>query len=371
MLKSRGFWIGIAVSALFIALFARSTDFAEVREAFEEANYALALASLPVYFLGLWMRTIRWQYLLRPVKVVPARRLYPVVIIGLMANNLIPARVGELVRAYVLGQRERISKTASLGTIAVDRLFDGITLIPIMLLVAAFAGHQAEFDVPLLGSLNFTGLGIVMSALFGMALILLFYFALSTPGQAQLHAIVRFLLPASLEDKVENLVDSFISGLRALKSPVDLAIAWLMSLLSWTLEATMYYIVALAFDIHEPFYVFLLLTAAANLAIAIIASQGGVGPFELVVKETLVAFGVAPGVASAYAIGLHALLLFPIIALGLYFIWSMKLTFGDMLKSSNLDDVAADDQAGEPVAQASQRSPRPVATRAAEGSAGE
>ena len=370
MLKSRGFWVGIGVSALFIALFVRSTDFGEVKDAFAEANYWLALASLPVYFLGLWMRTIRWQYLLRPVKKVSAIRLYPVVIIGLMANNLIPARVGELVRAYVLGQRERISKSASFGTIAVDRLFDGITLIPIMLIVAAFAGHQAEFDVPVLGSLNFTGLGIVMSVLFGIALLILFYFAFSERGQSQLHRIVRALLPASLEDKVENLVDSFLSGLHSLRSPVDLAIAWVMSLISWTLEATMYYIVALAFDIHEPFYVFLLVTAAANLAIAIIASQGGVGPFELVVKETLVAFGVAPGVAGAYAIGLHALLLFPIIVLGLWFIWSMKLTFGDMLKSSNFQDEDASELAPSELA-AGQRAPRVVPTQVTEGTHGE
>jgi uncharacterized protein (TIRG00374 family) len=300
------------------------------------------------------------------VKRVTTIRLYPVVIIGLMANNLIPARVGELVRAYVLGQRERISKSASLGTIAVDRLFDGITLIPMMVIVAAFAGHQAEFDVPVLGSLNFNGIGIVMSVLFGAALLVLFYFAFTEHGPQQLHRLLRALLPASLEDKVENLVDSFLNGLEALRNPVDLGIAWVMSLISWTLEATMYWMVALAFDIHEPFYVFLLLTAAANLAIAIIASQGGVGPFELVVKETLVAFGVAEGVASAYAIGLHALLLFPIIALGLYFIWSMKLTFGDMLKSSSLDDVGPSPSAAE----ADPRAPRIVTSPVAKGTTG-
>src|SRR3990172_342356 len=99
LLKSRGFWIGMAFSLVLVGLFVRSIDFTEVRKAFGEANYALALAALPVYFAGLWLRTIRWQYILRPVKRVSARRLYPVVIIGLMANNLIPARAGELVRA--------------------------------------------------------------------------------------------------------------------------------------------------------------------------------------------------------------------------------------------------------------------------------
>ena len=110
MLKSRGFWIGIAISAICIALFVFTSDVrhpAKLRRAFSDVNYWWIVASLPVYYAGLWVRTIRWQYLLRPVKRVSTIRLYPVVIVGLMANNLIPARAGELARAYVLGQRAR------------------------------------------------------------------------------------------------------------------------------------------------------------------------------------------------------------------------------------------------------------------------
>ncbi|HXK34092.1 MAG TPA: lysylphosphatidylglycerol synthase transmembrane domain-containing protein [Dehalococcoidia bacterium] len=337
MLKSRGFWIGIVVSLVFIGLFVRSTDFGEVRRAFRDANYWWVVASLPVYFAGLWIRTIRWQYLLRPVRRVKTLRLYPVVIIGLMANNLIPARAGELARAYVLGVRERVSKTTALGTIAVDRLFDGVTLVPMMLIVAALAGDRAHFDVGVgdwKTTLNFEGLGLVMSALFGIAIAMLAVLAFSQRGRDALHRLVHAVAPGRLKPKVEYLLHSFFEGLSALRSPLDLGVALVMSTASWLLEATMYYMIAIGFGIDEPFYVFLLLTAAANLAIAIVASQGGVGPFELVVKETLVSFGVGPQVAAAYAIGLHAVLLFPVIALGLYLMWSMKLTFGDMLKSS-------------------------------------
>jgi hypothetical protein len=345
LLKSRGFWIGILASAALIGLFfyGERNNLGRIDDAFRDANYFLIALSLPVYFAGLWMRTIRWQYLLRPVRRVSTLRLYPVVIIGLMANNLIPARAGELARAYVLGQRERISKTTSLGTIAVDRLFDGVTLIPMMLIVAAFAGSEASFDVPLLGDLNFEQLGLVMGVLFGIALAVLFWMALSSRGRAFLQSTLKRVLPASLKPRVEKLLDSFFEGLHALRNPIDLGIALLMSTASWMLEATMYFIIARAFGIDEPFYVFLLLTAAANLAIAVIASQGGVGPFELVVTETVVAFGAAKEIGAAYALGLHAILLFPIIALGLWLMWSMKLTFGDMLKSSDFGDADAPD----------------------------
>ena len=348
MLKSRGFWIGIILSAGLIGLFlyGERNNLGRIDDAFRDANYALIALAMPVYFAGLWMRTVRWQYLLRPVCKVSALRLYPVVIIGLMANNLIPARAGELARAYVLGQRERITKTTSLGTIAVDRLFDGLTLIPMMLVVAAFAGNKASFDVPLLGSLNFAQLGLVMSVLFGVATAVLFWMALSDRGQKLMHSVISRFAPAAVQPKIENLLSSFFDGLQSLRNPVDLGIAWVMSLISWVLEATMYFIIARAFGIDEPFYVFLLLCAAANLAIAVIASQGGIGPFELVVTQTVVAFGAREGVGSAYALGLHAILLFPIIALGLWFMWSMKLTFGDMLKRSDIGEVAAESPPG-------------------------
>ncbi len=372
LLKSRGFWIGIVASAALIGLFfyGERKNLGRIDDAFREANYALIALSLPVYFAGLWMRTIRWQYLLRPVRKVSALRLYPVVIIGLMANNLIPARAGEIARAYVLGQRERVSKTTALGTIAVDRLFDGVTLIPMMLIVAAFAGNEASFDVPLLGNLNFEQLGLVMGVLFGIALAVLFWLALSSGGRSLLHGVIARVVPASLQPRTEKLLDSFFEGLQALRNPVDLSIAWVMSLVSWMLEATMYYIIARAFGIDEPYYVFLLLTAAANLAIAVIASQGGVGPFELVVSATVVAFGADESAASAYALGLHAILLFPIIALGLWLMWSMKLTFGDMLKSSDYGEEPARTDPPPP-SPPSERARRVASPRIAKGSASE
>lgn len=96
MLKSRGFWIGMVVTALLLGWFVwRNWDkFPDMKRAFEDADWKLAILALPVYFLGLFVRTIRWQYLLRPVRKVSALRLYPVVLVGLMANNVLPARAG-------------------------------------------------------------------------------------------------------------------------------------------------------------------------------------------------------------------------------------------------------------------------------------
>ena len=335
MLRSRRVWFGILITLLFLGLFLRQTNFGEIRDSFAEANYYIAFASLPVYFIGIWVRTIRWQYLLRPVKRLSVWRLYPVVIIGLMANNLIPARAGELVRAYILGEREKVSKAASLGTIAVDRLFDGLTLIPMLLIVAAFVGADEKFPLEVVDyDLSLLGLAIVMAVLFGVALGVLFVLAFSETWRIRTDRLIMRLTPERLRPGVEGLAHSFFDGLHSLRNPVDLAVAWVMSGISWMLEATMYYMVGLAFGLDAGFQYYLLATAAANLAISVLASQGGIGPFELVTKQTLIAGGVLDSPAKAYAIGLHALVLLPVIAVGLYLLGSMGMSLGEMFRGS-------------------------------------
>ncbi len=149
MLRSPRIWLGIALSALFIGIFLWRTDFGKIGDAFAHANYWWALASIPVYFVAAYFRAWRWKYLLRPLGEMRVSSLFPIVIIGFMANNLIPARAGEFVRAYIVGEREKVSKMAALGTIAVDRVFDGITLLPFLLIVGAVAGANFSDGLPL------------------------------------------------------------------------------------------------------------------------------------------------------------------------------------------------------------------------------
>jgi uncharacterized membrane protein YbhN (UPF0104 family) len=130
------------------------------------------------------------------------------------------------------------------------------------------------------------------------------------------------------------LARSFFEGLHSLRNPLDLTVAWVMSTISWALEATMYYMVGRAFHLDVGFQYYLLATAAANLAISVLASQGGIGPFELVTKQTFVSAGVADGAAKAFAIGLHAVVLLPVIAVGLYFMGTMGFSLGEIFSRS-------------------------------------
>ena len=123
-------------------------DYDEVREALRQANFAYAAPSLVLYALALWFRTVRWRYLLGPItKGETKRALFPVVVVGYMANNLIPLRIGELMRAYYLTLREGVSTMATFGTVAIERAADVIALLLLVAVVAVFGAIGLQSTV--------------------------------------------------------------------------------------------------------------------------------------------------------------------------------------------------------------------------------
>lgn len=327
MLRRKRFWLGLIITAAFLGVFLARTDFDQVRDAFASADYVLALSAVPIYFLGFWLRTMRWRFLLRPISDVPTPRLYPVVLIGLMANNIAPARVGELVRAYLVGERESVSKSAALGTIAVDRAFDGLTLVAILGVVAATSGVSAGVQ----------GVGIGAAVLFAMATTVLVVLAFSPQHGRGL--VLRFvqLLPARLHAPIEELLDAFLSGLAAIRTPSALLGAAVASFASWMTEGAMYYVVGEAFHLNVGFDAYLLVVAGANLALSIFQTPGGVGPFEATTQGILIHFlgRDATASASAYALSLHVLLLAPVVVVGLVLLWLAQFSLSDILGVSS------------------------------------
>ena len=324
------FWLGLAGTGLFLGLLFWRTDLRDLADALAEANYWWVVPAVAVWFVSAWVRSFRWHHLLRHITDLGTAALYPVVIIGYMANNLLPLRSGELVRAYVLGERHNVSKMSALGTIAVERVFDGIVLVSFLVLAGAFLGLNSELRV----------LAVTMAGGFAVLLALFLYAASSQDRARRWTQRLVGLLPRSLQDQAQALTDSFLSGLQALQSPSVVGLVLGASFVAWLLEAFMYYLVGLSFDIGEGFAAYLMVAAAANLAITLPSTSGGIGPFELLAKETLTFLGVGSAVAGAYAVALHGLLLLPVIAVGLAFMWAVNLSLRQTLGG----------RAGEPLA---------------------
>jgi uncharacterized protein (TIRG00374 family) len=264
---------------------------------------------------------VRWRYLLRPVIDLPALRLYPIVLIGIMVNNLVPARVGELVRAYLVGREGAVSRSSALGTIAIDRIFDGLTLVVILGITAAIAGTN-----PAIAGLG-AGTAVLFSAATGVLVFLVY-----SPRRTRVW-LDRLLakMPARLGSQAGPRIELFLDGLVVLRSPLLLIKAAVLSVVSWLMEATLYWVVGEAFGIDAAFTTYVLIVAGATLALSFFATPGGIGPFEVTTREILVHFGTAGTVASAYALALHILLLLPIITAGFVCLWLSQLSLGDLL----------------------------------------
>ena len=138
--------IGVLISVFFLYLIVPGLHLPDVWRAMGQANYWWIVPGVAVYMVGLWARTWRWHYMLRHLKPVSMGRLFPVVCIGYFGNNVYPFRAGEVMRAYVLWQREEIPISSSLATVIIERVFDGLVMLLFVFLALPFAPIPAAFQ---------------------------------------------------------------------------------------------------------------------------------------------------------------------------------------------------------------------------------
>ena len=128
-MKRWEFWFGLLISILFLWLALSGLKIGDFWGALQTANYIWLLPGVGVYFLAVWVRAWRWHYLLKPIKEIPTRKMFPITTIGYMGNNIYPARAGEVLRAVILKRKEGVPVSASLATIIVERIFDGVVML--------------------------------------------------------------------------------------------------------------------------------------------------------------------------------------------------------------------------------------------------
>jgi uncharacterized protein (TIRG00374 family) len=321
MWKRWRFWLGVAISVLFLMYAIRGQRLPEVWEGLRHANYLWLIPGIIVYFGAVWLRTYRWKYLLRPIKSIPVRTLFPVVTIGYMGNNIFPFRAGEVLRAYVLKRKEQVSASASLATIVVERIFDGITM-----LVFVFA------ILPLVPTSEFLSQLLPFMSLFFFGALLAFLLVASSPARTEsvYRWFVEYLVPGRFREQALGLLGKFVEGLQVLRSGRDMLFIMGISILLWLAEAWKYWFVMQGFGFDQPFYVLVFTCAIVNLATSIPSTPGYLGTFEVAGIESLVLFGVARHTATSFMLALHAALWFPITALGAYFAWRESISWAEM-----------------------------------------
>ncbi len=325
-MKRWQFWLGVLISLVFLWLALRSLKLDDVWAALKTAHYGWLIPGVAVYFVGVWARAWRWHYLLKPIKVIPTSAMFPVVAIGYMGNNIYPARAGEVLRAYVLRRQQGVRVSASLATIVVERIFDGVVMLMFVFFnlrgLARLTGESG-----LAGSIQTVALW--GTAAFAGALVA-FLLAAMFPHQS-LGLYYRFampLVPGRFRERVTRLLISFWAGLEALRSPRSIFMVFLTSVVIWLLETAKYWFVTFAFDFSISFFALMLMNGIVNLATTIPSAPGYVGTFDAPGIAVLAAYGVAPGVAAGYTLTLHAALWLPITLLGAYYMAREGLSWG-------------------------------------------
>ena len=274
-----------------------------MRTAIGDASPAWILAAVGVSVVGVTMRSERWRSLFPRDSRPGGVPTFWATQVGLLANNVLPVRAGELVRVLALSREAGLRRTAVLATVGVERVFD---LAVIAGLELAVASRLPDADV----ARRFT---LLAAGILAATAVIVVVLAIAPVRRFAGSLLLR--LPV-LRARGGVVIESLRTGLAALRDRQLAAVALLWTLASWLVLAFAGWCVLQAFDLHLPWHAALFLLVAVTFAQAVPASAGSVGVFELAARSALVAYGVPPAVALSAGLVLHAVSALPFIVLG-------------------------------------------------------
>jgi uncharacterized protein (TIRG00374 family) len=329
--------VGLAVSGIALFIAVRNLQPAAVWRAFRQAQYVWIAPAVLLYLFALLTRTARWQTLLSSERSIPLRELLPTMAMGRGANNIYPFRTGEIVRVLILRQRNGVPGAAGLASILVERVFDGLTMILLLLVAALIGGIPEAQEAEILGQTLTVDLRLLLWAaicVFGAALGVIYALVL-WPGPIQRVAgwFIDRLTPRRFRSRTHALVGRFIHGFASVKSVWTLTLVLLFSLVVWTAETISYRLLMNAFGFGVDLHQLLLMSGAANLGTALPSGPGNVGTFDAPSILVLVQFGIAENTAISYQTLLHAVLWSTETFAGLWFMWRSGLRKADLDQS--------------------------------------
>ncbi|OGG49813.1 MAG: hypothetical protein A3F84_28470 [Candidatus Handelsmanbacteria bacterium RIFCSPLOWO2_12_FULL_64_10] len=313
-------WIGLLVSVLFLYLSFRKVDLGEMKSALSQAQYLYVLPSIVFLVVGFWIRALRWKILLQPVKPIGMRPLFSATMIGFMANNVLPARLGEFIRADAIGRQAAISRSAAFATIVVERLFDGLTLLLFLVAPLAFASFPDWVRRA----------GISALGLYGLSIAFLYLLHVRTETAVQMARYLLRPLPGRISEKLIKQLKLFASGLDVLSQGRHLFSTSGLSLVLWMVNIASLQCILEAFNLDLPWYAAFTVEAILALGVVLPSSPGFVGVFQGFCILALALFGISQGVALGFSVVLHASGYIPVTAIGLVYFWKAHLSFKDI-----------------------------------------
>lgn len=330
MFGKKGNIIGLALSAVCLFLVFRKVNWDALIASLKSLNYMYVAAAIAVFLTTFLVRTLRWQALLNPARELPFKRLFSVLFIGYMANNVLPARLGEFVRAYVLSKKEGVRKSTVLATIFIERIFDGLSLLFILgLFMVLYATHVVPLHESFPAWVNQAGLLACVGFMGAFGFVAALEFSPQTG--VMLQAMIRRFLPEKAQDRALGVLAAFQGGVSCLRSFKSLMFIFGTSLVVWLIEGTTYFLLGQAFGINLAFHAFLVTMVIVNLGAIVPSAPGAVGTFQFLCVAALSLFGISKEVALSYGLVLNIAEYLPVTLLGIGFLAAEGMGFSAIL----------------------------------------
>lgn len=321
---ARARWVGalgILLSVVLVGLGIRAFPLDEVAGALTEARPAWLLAGALVYLLTMPLRGVRWSTLLGEVKPVSPVAATEVLAVGTLANNVMPARLGDVVRAFVLARREQVSASTTFATIMLERVFDGVVVVGMLLAVLLIAPPGAAWV---------SGVAWVMGLVFTGAIVVSAVLAWNEGRALILAEKLMQPLPAGLRGKLLGVLVKLARGLSTLKSPRATLLVVVTSVVVWGIEVVVWGLVQHGMGLDMPVHGLVLVMAVLTLGLTAPSAPAFVGVFEGLVIAAVALYGVAGPPAAAFAIAMHVVHFSVGTALGALSAWRLGLRVAEL-----------------------------------------
>ncbi|MGH1362048.1 MAG: lysylphosphatidylglycerol synthase transmembrane domain-containing protein [Calditrichia bacterium] len=314
-------FVPFLLSALFLYIAFQDINLNELWKSLRSASMVTIVLASALAIMAILFRAWRWQFLLRPLKNLPYKRVYPITMIGFMANNILPAHAGELVRAYILAREEKIDGVATFTTVLLERILDLVALVSILAIVA--------YSVELPDWLRYSAFAL---GFFAWATLGVLY--ATTLKNSRLKGFLTGLverLPIKVRGYLQAKLHAVLEGVKIVGSRRVLAKLMVMSLAVWLQLAFTIWVVLVGYPLENPQPSFILPALTALLLVAFAAaipsSPGYVGVTQVAFVYALEPFGIGQAEAVGVSVVYHLTQYFPITLAGIWYLLRLGFSF--------------------------------------------
>jgi len=316
-------WIGFAVSLLLLGLLLTKIDGRQLLNALVELDWRYLPAAIGLTFVSYWLRAVRWRLLLLHDRPIALGSLYAATIIGYMANNLFPARLGEIVRVWLLARREQLKVTPVFASLVIDRMLDGLCLM--VMLVLVLLTLQLPPGMERVAALLRAG-GITTLVVYLGAASFLLFLKLRSMQALKLLALLTQPFSQRFKERLIPLAGSFLEGLRLAPGRSNLLLIMICSALIWISATLPIHLVLRGFGLHLPLTASFFIMVLLVFAVMIPSAPGYIGTYHVACYTALSAFRLPDSQAVSIALVIHGVGFFPVILAGFYHLWSDGLS---------------------------------------------